>query len=124
MELPGAQQMQHLKKLLLSRPFLDRVPDQSLIVENNYGPAERIQATRGKDYAFIYTAAGRPFTVNGAKISGNTLKTAWFNPRSGKTVAAHDITNKGQEKFTPPSAGYGQDWVLIVDDAAKRYELP
>ena len=124
MELPGAQQMQHLKKLMLSRPFLERVPDQSLIVENNYGPAERIQATRGKDYAFIYTAAGKPFTFNGEKISGNKLKAAWYNPRNGKTIPAQEITNKGQVKFTAPSSGYGQDWVLIVDDAGKEYRFP
>ena len=83
LELPGAQQMQHLKKLMLSRPFLERVPDQSLVVENNYGPAERIQATRGKDYTFIYTAAGEAFSVIGRKISGNKFKAAWYNPRNG-----------------------------------------
>src|SRR5690606_22279201 len=116
--------MQHLKKLMLSRPFLERVPDQSLIVENNYGPAERIQATRGKDYAFIYTAAGKPFTVNGEKISGNKLKSAWYNPRTGKSAPAQEIVNKGQQKFIPPSSGYGEDWVLILDDAAKSYTLP
>lgn len=124
MDLPGATQMQYLKRLILSRPFLDRVPDQTLVIENNEAASERIQATRGKDYAFIYSAAGKPFTVNGGKISGNTLKAAWYNPRNGKTSAADEMKNKGQQKFTPPTAGYGQDWVLILDDAAQQAQLP
>lgn len=124
MELPGASQMIFLKKLILSRPFLERVPDQSLITENNYAPSERIQATRGKDYAFIYTAAGKSFTVNGGKITGEKLKVSWYNPRSGKITAGTDIINKGQQKFTAPSTGYGQDWILILDDAAKNYDQP
>ena len=81
MELPGANQMVFLKKLVESRPFLDRVPDQSLVVENNEAAAERIQATRGKDYAFIYVATGKPFTVVLGKISGVKLNAAWYNPR-------------------------------------------
>ncbi|HEX5025102.1 MAG TPA: glycoside hydrolase family 140 protein [Agriterribacter sp.] len=124
MDLPGATQMQYLKMLILSRPFLDRVPDQTLVIENDYAVSERIQATRGKDYAFIYSAAGKPFTVIGGKISGNKLKATWYNPRNGKTSVADEMTNKGQQKFTPPTAGYGQDWVLILDDAARQAQLP
>lgn len=124
LELTGAQQMQYLKKLVLSRPFLERIPDQSLIVENGYCSAERIQATRGKDYAFIYTAAGKPFTVNGGGISGSKLKPSWYNPRNGETISITETANKGKLRFIPPTSGYGQDWVLILDDAAKAYQLP
>jgi hypothetical protein len=68
-DLPGAGQMQHLRWLIESRPMLDRVPDQSLIT-NALGANDRIQATRGNDYLFVYTAQGKPFTVNMGKISG------------------------------------------------------
>ncbi|RYF54487.1 MAG: DUF4038 domain-containing protein, partial [Cytophagaceae bacterium] len=81
MELPAANQMKFVRRLLESRPLLDRVPDQSMIIENAYPPAERIQATRGKDYAFVYTAAGKPFTVKLGTLSGNRLAAYWFNPR-------------------------------------------
>ena len=124
MELPGANQMIFLRKLIESRPFLDRVPDQSLVVENNEAAAERIQATRGKDYAFIYAATGKPFTVVLGKISGAKLNAAWYNPRKGETIKSDAINNTGKQKFNPPSTGYGQDWVLILDDAAKNYPLP
>lgn len=115
LELPAANQMQYVRRLMESRPMLERVPDQSLIVENNYPPAERIQATRGKSYAFVYTAAGKPFTVNMGKISGKNVKTAWMNPRTGEIKDNGTMANTGQQKFTPAGSGYGQDWVLILD---------
>ena len=27
-------------------------------------------------------------------------------------------------EFTPPSTGYGQDWVLVLDDASVHYDAP
>jgi hypothetical protein len=123
LELPAANQMKFVRKLIESRPILDRIPDQSLIVENEYGPAERIQATRGKDYAFVYTSAGKPFTVNLGKVSGGQVTAYWFDPRKGEVKQVGSFGNKGQQKFSPPSTGYGQDWILIIDDASKQYPM-
>jgi hypothetical protein len=67
---PGAGQMIHLKNLMLSRPYLERVPDQTLISENKGKKYNYLLGTRGPDYAFIYTYTGRPFKVNMGKISG------------------------------------------------------
>lgn len=102
----------------------ERVPDQSLIVENNLASAERIQATRGTDYLFVYSAAGKAFTVNLGKISGTVLRAAWFDPRNGKVEAAGTVENTGTKRFRPPRAGYGQDWVLVLDDDGKGYAWP
>ena len=124
MELPGANQMIHVRKLIESHPLLDRVPDQTLVKENTYPVSERIQASRGNDYIFVYTAAGKPFTVVLEKIKGNKLRAYWYNPRDGKTGADEIIDNKGSKEFKPPSSGYGQDWVLVLDDVAKQYPKP
>ena len=113
-----------VRRLMESHPLLDRVPDQSLIKENNYSAAERIQATRGTDYLFVYTAAGKSFTIFLDKIKGARLQSYWVNPRDGKTTGLEIIDNKGARNFKPPSSGYGQDWVLVVDDAAKKYPKP
>ena len=120
--MPGAEQMKYVRRLMESHPLLDRVPDQTLIEENDYVSAERIQATRGNDYAFVYTAAGKSFTVVMGKISGATLHAYWYNPRDGKTTDVGNVTNRGTKKFIPPSTGYGQDWVLVLDDVLKHYE--
>jgi hypothetical protein len=54
--LPGAAQMQHVRALLESRPFLSRVPDQDIIVSDVGTGGEHIQATRDAQgrYALIY----------------------------------------------------------------------
>jgi hypothetical protein len=106
-----------------SFPFTDRVPDQSLIRENNYVPAERIQATRGNDYLFVYSCAGKPFTMLMGKIKGPRLKGFWYDPRNGKTTDVPETVNTDTAAFTPPSKGYGQDWVLVLFDAEKNYKL-
>lgn len=121
LNLPGAKQMRYVRKLMTARPLLDRIPDQSLIVENNLSAPERIQATRGKDYAFIYSTVGKPFTVNPGKISGKTITATWYDPRTGKTQSAGTFNNQQPQQFTPPSKGYGHDWVLVLDDASRRY---
>lgn len=123
LNLPGANQMKYVRKLMESHPLLGRVPDQSLIAENHNCPAERIQATRGDGFAFIYTAAGKPFTVLPGKLKAAMLKAMWYDPKNGKITDIGTIKNKPKMLFTPPTHGYGQDWVLILDDAAKKFKL-
>jgi hypothetical protein len=122
LELPGAKQMKMVRSLMESRSILDRVPDQSLIVENNLSANERIQATRGKDYALVYVATGKAFTVMMGKISGAQVNAYWYDPRNGNVQAIGKFENKGNQPFTPPSAGYGHDWVLVLDDAGKVFQ--
>lgn len=123
MDLPGARQMAFVRKLMEAGPLLDRVPDQSLLEENNTSPAARVQATRGKDYLYVYSCAGKPFTVNMGKISGSEVQAGWYNPRDGKFRETGKFRNSGQQKFTPPTAGYGQDWVLVLQDPARKISL-
>ena len=53
MNLPGGADMKHVKDLMLSRPFVSRIPDQTLAVAT-YEEGDHIQATRGDGYAFVY----------------------------------------------------------------------
>jgi hypothetical protein len=117
LEFAGASQLRHLRVLMESRPYLDRVPDQSLVTSSTYGGTDHIQATRdsGGKYAFVYSASGKSFGVNLDKLSGNTVKAAWYDPRTGKSVAAEQFASAGNKSFTPPTHGYGQDWVLTLD---------
>jgi hypothetical protein len=126
LDTPGAAAMKHLKKLMLSRPFLNRVPDQSLIVGQWLTGTDHIRATRASDgsYAFIYTASGKPVTINLDKLSGSQIVGRWYNPRSGKVADAGRHTKSGNKSFTPPTSGANNDWVLILDDASKGYLKP
>ena len=103
--------------------MFDRVPDQSVITDA-LGANDRIQATRGKDYIFVYSTQGQKFTVNTNKISAKQLVAHWYNPKNGEYREAGKHSGKAQQEFVPPSSGYGHDWVLIIDDATKNYPLP
>lgn len=110
---PGSSQMKHLRALMESRPFLDRVPDQELLAENYLG-ANHLQAIRGLDYAFIYSPNGLKMKVNMGRIKGTKVKASWFNPRTGTSTSAGDNDNTGTIDFSPPSSGRNNDWVLIL----------
>jgi hypothetical protein len=124
---PGAAAMTHLKKLILSRPFLTRIPDQSLIAGPALNGTDHIQATRASDgaYAFIYTASGKPITADLNKLSGTEAIARWYNPRTGESTDAGRHQSTGPETFTPPTnGGQNGDWVLILDDASRGFGNP
>jgi hypothetical protein len=120
LDAPGAQQMHFLKDLLLSRPFFERVPDQSLITDSGKR-YDRVAATRGRSYAIAYTYTGRPFHVRMGKISGRQVHAAWFDPRTGASRAIGTFPNTGIRLFTPPGKTQpGNDWALVLDDAGSK----
>ncbi len=112
----GGAQMQYLKNLMLSRPFLERIPDSSLVA-NQGEKYKHIQGTRGETYAFLYTYMGGDVKVNMGKIKGAEVKASWFNPRNGETVEIGKVKNEGVATFTTPvpEPQEGNDWVLILD---------
>jgi len=113
-DLPGAGQLRYLRQLIEARPMFERIPDQSLITDA-LSASDRIQATRGKDYILVYSTQGRKFTVNLNKIAARDLVANWYNPRNGEYKDAGKFSRKTQQEFTPPTSGYGHDWVLIID---------
>lgn len=129
---PGAAQMQHAKHLLLSRPFLTRIPDDSILVPDRVTTSVpgagryRFVATRDTEgtYAMIYAPVGRSFQVRMEVIRGATVRAWWFDPRTGEATSIGEFPNTGQREFTPPSPGELLDWVLVLDDAARRYPAP
>jgi hypothetical protein len=117
LNLPGANDLKYLKSLMEGRAYLSRVPDQSVVTSNTYSGTDHIQATRdvGGSYALVYSASGKAFTVNMGKIAGGAVEASWYNPRTGKRTLIGRFANSGTRTFTPPSHGYGQDWVLTLD---------
>jgi hypothetical protein len=126
-EFPGAWQMGHVRRLLLSRPFLSRIPDATLVAAGQGERADHVEATRDRDgaYAFVYVPTGRPVTVDLARLSGTRVKAWWFDPRTGDATAIGEWPREGRREFTPPGApGRGNDWVLVLDDASRRFPAP
>jgi hypothetical protein len=115
---PGGGQMRFLKDLILSRPYFERVPDQSLIIGNGTR-YDRVAATRGSGYAIAYSYTGKPFRVQLGKTSGQRVRASWYDPRTGQTQAIGTFANRGKRLFTPPGTPTpGNDWALLLDDAS------
>ena len=124
--------MRHGRALLESRPFLSRIPDDSVVVVERVPTSVpgagryRFTATRDTDgtYAMVYVPVGRKFRVRMETIRNPKVKAWWFDPRTGKASSIGTFPNRGEREFTPPSPGELTDWVLVLDDASKRYPAP
>jgi len=112
----GASQMKYLKQLILSRPYLDRIPAQDLISGKQGEKYDYLAATKGKDYAFIYTFDGNTMNINLEKLHSNRIKASWYNPRNGHYTEIGNYEAKGIKTFNPPDGkSDGNDWVLVLD---------
>jgi hypothetical protein len=111
----AATQMQYLKALMLSKPYLERTPAQELVPANGER-YDRVLATKGKTYAFFYTWNGRTFKVDLAKLNIGAVKAGWYNPRNGETTAIGEYDGKKTEEFYPAGGqSNGNDWVLVIE---------
>jgi hypothetical protein len=127
---PGAQQLIHLKNLMLSRPYFSRIPGQDMLVDLApappvAGPDDRLNprraaypvATRdaGGAYGLVYfPQAEQTFKVDLRLLNG-PVKAWWYDPRSGRSHFAGDYPSY-ITSFTSPIAG--PDWVLVLDATA------
>jgi len=87
-----------------------------LIAGENGLKYERLIATRGTDYAMIYTYTGRNIPVQMGKIAGAKVKASWYKPADGTSTEIGEFENTGTHEFDPPGEpANGNDWVLILD---------
>lgn len=123
----AAEDMQFLRQLVESRPYLCRIPDQGIVVGDALTGPDHIQATRGADgpqgaagsYAFAYSGGGKPVTADLTKLTGSMIMASWFDPRSGVSTWLGQFAVRGKRAFVPPSS---EDWVLVLEDSARHYQ--
>jgi hypothetical protein len=128
---PGAGQVQFGRWLMESRPFLTRVPDDSVIVPASVATSvpgagmKRLVATRDElgSFAMVYTPTGRPFAIHMDKIGGR-VKAWWYDPRNGHAHEIGEFPNTGERQFSPPVPGEQLDWVLVLDDVSRGFPPP
>ncbi len=120
----GAQHVQYARFLLESRPFLQRIPDQSLIDSDPGTGTHHVCATRHEDgsYALIYLASCKPVTVDLGVMSRKRVTVTWYDPRTGEFRQGGEVQGYGKQEFTPPQVW--PDWVLVLDDAECHYPPP
>ena len=125
MDRPGAFQVGYLRKLMQSRPLLNRIADSTLIINGQGEKSGYIQAFRALDNAFamIYLPIGKTISVR-TSLFKDKISAWWFNPKDGKCQKISVTEKKETMDFTPPTLGIGNDWVLVVDDASKGFGAP
>ncbi len=117
---PGFNQMQYVSHLILSFPFFERVPDQS-IIQDNGEKYERLIATRGNDYLLVYNHTGREMKLDLSKISGEKKNVWWMDPTNGALKYLGEYGNKTVTfRYNKEVTGVA-DGVLIAVDATKNY---
>lgn len=128
LDTPAVSQLHQIKALLYSRPYLARIPDQSLVLTGQGTDVfTRVQATRdgtpGKNdatYLMAYLSSPQTVVLNTAVIAAPILNAFWFEPATGLTEKLPEkMGNSGRltlEKRTKET-----DWVIVIEDASRNY---
>lgn len=129
----GACQLKYLKKLIESRPMLERSPDQSVISKEKGSGSNKCISSVGNNYLMVYIPTGYPVTIQMGKITGDSVIAWWYNPRNGEASKIGEYKNVGEVEFIPNGiskelnwlkTGRGCDWVLVLDDKKAGYSAP
>jgi hypothetical protein len=125
LKAPGASEMTFLKKLMLSRPYFERIPSQEIIAGEAGQKYDYIAVTRGDDFAFAYTFTGKPITIDTDKLGWKKFTSSWYNPRNGTMRDIGKFRAGGAILFDPPGdPSPGNDWVLILDkEQSERFAV-
>lgn len=130
---PAAAQMQWGKRLMLSRPYLTRIPATDRVLVRSDIPSAwpgegiyRFAATMDAEgtYLMVYVPVGRQFWIDTTVLQAQELTGWWYNPRNGTSEKIGGVERGKKIGFISPDPGEELDWILIVDDANKKYRKP
>ncbi len=124
LDLPMANQVRHLKNLILSRPFLTRIPDQSMIIGTQEDNLNYVSVTRDSkaSYTMIYLPNGGNANLDLTALANEGLSTWWYDPRTGNSYPGEKLKKSNNVEIKAPTTGKGHDWVLVID--SKKYSTP
>jgi hypothetical protein len=116
LDLEMANQVKHLRTLILSRNYFERINDQSLIKEVQEDDEEFVIASKSEkgEYAMLYFPTGKQITIDLSILTGSNFEANWYDPRTGVSFGSWEFRGNELRAF-PPSNGKGNDWVLIID---------
>jgi hypothetical protein len=121
LDLPGANQMRHLRALIESKPYLTRIPDQALLKQAPKEEWRHVAVTSdrtpgGKDATFVmaYFPHNVETVLDTSVLGKPKLRVAWFDPRTGETHDQDVRDNTGELKIAPPGQLHPVDWVLVL----------
>jgi hypothetical protein len=56
-------------------------------------------------------------------LAVDKLRAVWFDPREGTHRLLSEIARRGTREFAPSTQGEGQDWILVLNDASRNFQL-
>jgi hypothetical protein len=124
LDTPAVRQLHYIKALLYSHPYLERIPDQSLVLaRQGTNVASRVQATRDgtlghndATYIMAYISSPQTITLNTGVIAAPELNVYWFNPATGSSeLMDGKLANPGS--LTLEKRAQGGDWVVVIEAA-------
>lgn len=126
LDRPGAEDMAHVRALFESRPLSKLVPDQSIIYGINPKNQNHIRAAKANDgsYLLVYLAQGQTVQVMMNNLADQKGTAWWFNPREGTADKIGEFKTNAIQRFTPPTSGQDNDWLLVIDDKKSNYPEP
>jgi hypothetical protein len=115
LNLPGAAQMGHVRKLFESLPWTELRPAPDLVtqVTGKDDPARYVAcaATPDRKVVVLYFPAGAKIAHAPAiRVTGEDSLT-WFDPRTGAFRKPGEVKAAGRGALDPPT---DEDWVLVV----------
>jgi hypothetical protein len=125
LDFPGAFQMGYLRRLIESRPFLSRIPDNAMLISPPEEWSHYVVASRDRDgsYALVYIPTPHQIvTCSLRDLTGSRFNAWWFDPRTGQSTAIIPFYRSDNCTFTSPA--HGSDWVLVIDDIERGFPNP
>lgn len=126
LDRPGAYQTGYLRMLIESRPYVNRIPDPTIIVEGQGVKNDYITSFKDSEgrYLMAYLPIGKTIKINTSSIPSKQVKAWWFNPKTAQSVFIGTKKNTQIMEFTAPTTGVGNDWVLVIDNNDLKYTAP
>jgi len=125
MDFEGAFGVGLARRLFELRPWYQMVPDQAIIATGQGEGEDHIQAAKAVDGSFViaYLTFGNPMTIKMNNLASTRVKAQWYDPRQGSWQHIGEYPNTGVQKFTPPTHGDRNDWVIVLEDPARNYKI-
>jgi hypothetical protein len=131
LDAPGVRSLHLITELLYSHPYLERIPDQALVLAGQGADVfTRTEATRDgtagmhdATYLMAYLSAPAKVTLDTSVIAAQTLDAYWFDPATGATqIIQQHFANPGG--MTVDSTPLGGDRVVVIEDPSRAYPRP
>ena len=75
-------------------------------------------------YAMIYMPFGQTVNVDMKYLHGEKIIAWWYNAKNNEASRIGKFIRQKGMTFTPPTLGFKNDWVLVIDDASKKFGKP